>query len=99
MPNYLVEAYVGRLTAAQLGRVTSRARTTAAAIAEPNGPVRYLGGISIPDDELCFHLYAGPSADAVNEAAARAGITADRIVEAVQLDWGVEADSSGDEPA
>ena len=99
MPNYLVEAYVGRLDASGLARVTRRARTSAATLTESGGPVRYLGGISIPGDELCFHLYAGPSAAAVSEAARRAGITAERIVEAVQLGWDADAPVPADGPA
>jgi hypothetical protein len=99
VPKYLVEAYVGRPDAPGLGRVSRRARTSAATLTEAGGPVRYLGAISIPGDELCFHVYAGPSAAAVSEAAKRAGIAAERIVEAVQLGWDADAAVPGDGPA
>jgi hypothetical protein len=85
VPEYLVEVYAEKLNAGQLAKVSRRARTTAAGLTEPGGPVHYLGAIAVPGDELCFHLYAGPTVDAVCEAARRAGIAAERIVEAVHL--------------
>ena len=35
----------------------------------------------LPEDETCFHLFEGASADAVGEVTARACIAFDRIVE------------------
>jgi hypothetical protein len=96
--NYLVEAYVGRLDADQLRRVSRHARTTAVTLTAPAVPVHYLGAIAVPEDELCFHLYAGPSAAAVGEAVRRAGIVAERIVEAVHLDFDASVADPAGEP-
>jgi hypothetical protein len=85
VPEYLVEVYVGRLRTVDLSRVARRART-AETQADASTTVHYRGSIAIPEDETCFHLYTAPSAAAVIEAARRAGIHFDRIVEAVHLD-------------
>jgi hypothetical protein len=75
MPEYLVELYTvadpGSETLAHLGDGTA---------------VRYLRSILIPGDETCLHLVEADSVQRVAEAFAQAGLTADRIVEAVGLD-------------
>jgi hypothetical protein len=45
--------------------------------------VRFLQSIFVPEDEICFYLYEARSADAVCEAASRAGLRFERITEAV----------------
>jgi len=47
--------------------------------------VRYLRSILIPGDETCLHLVEADSPEPVAEAFERAGLEADRIVEAVDL--------------
>jgi hypothetical protein len=74
MPEYLVELYTTAdadpAVLARLGRGTA---------------VRYLRSILIPGDETCLHLVEADSAEHVAEAFERAGLGADRIVEAVDL--------------
>ena len=62
-----------------VAEVESRVRAAAAQMAE----VRYVRSIFVPDDELCMHLFDAASMDAVSEVTRRAGISADRIAEAV----------------
>jgi hypothetical protein len=74
MPEYLIELYtVADADSAVLGRLGD------------GKAVRYLRSILIPGDETCLHLVEADSAEQVAEAFEQAGLTADRIVEAVGL--------------
>jgi hypothetical protein len=74
MPEYLVELYTvadpDSDALARLGEGTT---------------VRYLRSILIPGDETCLHLVEAATAGHVAEAFEQAGLAADRIVEAVDL--------------
>jgi len=87
VPDYLVETYLERRAAHELAQVARRARAAAEALTAAGTAVRYLGAIGVVEDEMCFHLYAAPSAAAVTDAASRAAITVERIMEAVHLGW------------
>jgi hypothetical protein len=87
VPHYLVETYLEKRAAHELAQVARRAREAAEQLSEADPAVRYLGAIAIVEDEMCFHLYAGPSAAAVTDAASRAAIIVERIMEAVHLGW------------
>jgi hypothetical protein len=86
MPSYLVEVYGGMLRREELPEASRRARVAAAELTRQGTPVRFLGSISVPEDEMCFYLYEGPSAAAVREASRRAAIQFERVVEAVPVD-------------
>jgi hypothetical protein len=74
MPEYLVELYaVAGPNSAALARLGERTA------------VRYVRSILIPGDETCLHLVEADSVERVAEAFERAGMEADRIVEAVGL--------------
>jgi len=75
MPEYLVELY------------STGADADPAALAHlgDGTTVRYVRSILIPGDETCLHLVEADSVEQVGEAFDRAGLTADRIVEAVGL--------------
>jgi hypothetical protein len=74
MPEYLIELYtVADPESAVLGRLSD------------GKTVRYLRSILIPGDETCLHLVEADSAEHVAEAFEQAGLTVDRIVEAVGL--------------
>jgi hypothetical protein len=81
MTSFLVEAYTPAMV--NLVEVEARARRAAAQLAEAGTEVRYLHAIFVPADETCFHLFEAASADAVRAASERAGLSAQRIVEAV----------------
>jgi Nickel responsive protein SCO4226-like len=74
MPEYLVELYsVAEPDSAALARLGDRTA------------VRYLRSILIPGDETCLHLVEADSDEQVAEAFEQAGLAADRIVVAVDL--------------
>ena len=49
-------------------------------------PVRFLRSVFVPEDESCFFLYEGPTADAVREAAARAELVVAQVDETLALE-------------
>ncbi|HEY3334101.1 MAG TPA: hypothetical protein VGK16_02600 [Candidatus Limnocylindrales bacterium] len=51
-------------------------------------PVRYLASYLVPADEMAFHLLEADSARDIERVAGRAGIEAERIVEAVDAESG-----------
>jgi hypothetical protein len=71
---FLVEVYTPAAAAlAEIQKLNSVAK-----------PARYVRSIVVPGDETCFHLFEAASAEVVLEASRRAGITPQRIVEAVE---------------
>jgi hypothetical protein len=74
MPEYLIELYT-----------VADADSAVLASLDDGKAVRYLRSILIPGDEACLHLVEADSAERVAEALEQAGLTADRIVEAVGL--------------
>jgi hypothetical protein len=49
--------------------------------------IRFLRSIFVPEDDACFFLYEGSSAQAVKAAAIRAELGVLRVDEALQLDF------------
>jgi hypothetical protein len=81
MPEFLVELYVSRAEAETVELTSERARAAAAQLTGEGTSVHYLRSIYVPEDETCFHLFEGSSADAVREAARRAGLRVERLSE------------------
>jgi Protein of unknown function (DUF4242) len=79
MTSYVIEVYTP--ATAELEPIERAARRAAAEMSANGTPVRYLRSIFVPLDEICFHLLDGPSAEAVQEVAGRAGIVPQRILE------------------
>lgn len=88
MPSYLVEVYGGGIRSEELPQASERAELAATELTRQGIPVRFLGSISVPEDEMCFYLYEGPSEATVGEASRRAAIPFERVVEAVALGVG-----------
>lgn len=84
MPDYLVEVFQPCLHESDVAAISGRARTAAEELTREGIAVGYLRSIFVPGDESCFHLFSGPSLAAVTEAARRAELQPERIVEAVQ---------------
>jgi hypothetical protein len=55
---------------------------------DPAHDVRHVASYLVPSDEMGFHLIEAASANDVERIAGRAGIEAERIVEAVDIDTG-----------
>lgn len=65
---------------------TARARGVAEEIRAEGTPVRFLRSVFVPEDESCFFLYEGPSADTVRDAAVRAELTVEHVEETIALE-------------
>lgn len=82
MRRYLVEVYTPAST--PLADVADRLRRAAAELSDSGTRVRYLHPIFVPDDETCFHLLDAVSSHAAAEVTRRAGVSPQRISEAVR---------------
>jgi hypothetical protein len=85
MPEFLAETYAPRgnggtpaPSAADLARAAGQA-------SGPQGPVRFLGAVAVPEEETCFWLYQAPSAAAVRAAMTAAGLRPERITPAAPI--------------
>lgn len=65
---------------------TARARRAAEEMRAEGTPVRFLRSVFVPEDESCFFLYEGPSAEAVRAAAGRAELTVAHVDETIALE-------------
>lgn len=79
MTRFTVEVFANQAD----GLEEEAARIRAAAGGRPGNSVRYLSSILMPGDELCLHLFEGPSSEAVWGAAVRAGLDPLRVIETV----------------
>ena len=82
---YLAECLWPGVTETALAVLDARARDAADATVGTSAGVRYLGSMLMPEDEVVFFLFSGPSADAVEALAASAEIPFERIVESVRV--------------
>jgi hypothetical protein len=85
---YIVEVYEPRTSAGGCAAAAARARSVTEEMRADGTDVRFLRSIFLPPDETCLHLFEAPSPLEVTRAAARAGIRADRIVEAISIEAG-----------
>ena len=85
---FLLEVYVARTNALAVERDERRARIAAEELTREGTLVRFLRSIFIPEDETCFYLYEAETAAAVREAAQRAALPLERIVEAISQPHG-----------
>jgi hypothetical protein len=83
MPSYLVESYLAAGGSEELEAAAARAHEAARVLSARGRRVRYLRSALLPGDELCLHLFEADSAALVSELSELAGITAERVVEAV----------------
>lgn len=65
------------------GSAAGRAASAAAELARQGRPVRHLGSLLAPEDELALHLFEADAAETVAEVGRRASLSFDRIWRAV----------------
>ncbi|GIW20005.1 MAG: hypothetical protein KatS3mg065_0301 [Chloroflexota bacterium] len=82
MARYLVEVYASRRVA-DLVEAVARAHAAATAVSSEGVPVRHVRATLVPDDEICFHIFEGPSLESVDAVVRRAGLVHARIVSAM----------------
>jgi hypothetical protein len=80
---YLVESYVSP-AAAHIEEIDGRARRAAGELAGEGAAIRFLRSILVPEDEMCVLHYDASSRELAIEAARRAGLTSDRVVEMLE---------------
>lgn len=80
---FLVEHYWPGVTESEFGAAAERVRSSADELAGEGKPVRYLHSTLVPEDEAAFCVLAAESRALVEEAYARAGVTFERVLDAV----------------
>jgi hypothetical protein len=85
MPEYLVEQFLARSNRGELADAAEHALQATDALTREGVRVLYLRSLYIPEDEIGFHLFDGPSSDVVMEASTRAALARERIVEVVPV--------------
>jgi len=83
---YTVELHLPRTGWADLQGAAARARQATDQLRREGEHVRFLRSIFVPEDDACFFLYEGTSAESVKAAAARAELGVRRIDPALRLD-------------
>ncbi len=83
MAEFLLEFYLSRLDDAAVAPMSAKARIAAEQLTRQGTPVRYLRAIFVPEDETCLFLYEAGSAETVRQAAVLAGLTFERVAEAL----------------
>jgi hypothetical protein len=82
VPSYLVETYLARGHAGERTAREARARSAADELSRAGTRVRFERAIHLPEDELCFFVFAAPSSRDAALAAERAELAPIRVVEA-----------------
>jgi Protein of unknown function (DUF4242) len=80
---YVVESYLTRYRAENLGETATVIRRAAEDVSRAGSKVRYERSDFLAEDEFCLHFFEAESAQAVAQALERAGVVCDRIVETV----------------
>jgi hypothetical protein len=83
---YTVELRLPQTGWEDLQEAAARARQAAEQMRREGEPVRFLRSIFVPEDDACFFLYEGSSAQSVRDAAVRAELGVRRVDAALQLD-------------
>ena len=81
---YLVECFWPGVSMADVDRLDRRVRELARRSRHRGIPVRYLGSILVPADEVVIFEFQAASAELVAETSARAGLPFQRVVPAVR---------------
>ena len=82
---YTVELSLPQAGCADVQEAAARAREATEQMRREGEPVRFLRSIFVPEDDACFLLYEGPSAESVRAAALRAQFGPRRVDAALRL--------------
>ncbi len=85
MPSYLIESYLPRARVDELRDAAEHTRLAAEALAAEGRVVRYLRSTFLPVDEVCLYLLEAESAAVAGEAMERAGVSFERVIEALPV--------------
>ncbi len=81
---YVAECFWPGVTHDELAALDGRIREGADLTKDETEPVRYLGTMLVPSDEVVFCFFEG-SLDSVRVVATRAGVPFERIVETIRI--------------
>ena len=83
MPSYLVETYLARGHGRERIAQEARARSVAEELTRAGTRVRFQRAFHLPEDEICFFVFAAPSRRDAALAAERADLKPIRVLEAI----------------
>jgi hypothetical protein len=83
MPSYLIETYLASGRAEERAAREERARSAAEELTRAGSRVQFDGAIHVPEDEICFFVFAATSSEEAARAADLAALDPVRVVEAV----------------
>lgn len=83
MPTYLVETFLARGDASVRREREARARSAAEELTRAGTGVRFQRAYHLPEDEICFFVFAAPSSRDAALAAERAELDPIRVVQAI----------------
>lgn len=95
MAEFLLELYASRTEPKAVEARAERARQAAEQLSWEGTHVRFLRTMFVPDEETCFYLYEAASADDVREAARRAELPSEWVVEAISGPHTERSDQAG----
>ena len=81
MTEFLLELYVAKTNCVVVAVQAKRLRRAAAELRAEGRPIRIVRSIFVPDDETWFVLIEAATADHVRDAARRAALVCERVVE------------------
>jgi len=79
VPEFIAEGYLASATSKELSEWGHGAGRVSDELDAAGIRVAHLGSIFVPSDQTCFSVFEAPSADAVAEICARAGIPCERV--------------------
>ena len=86
LTSYTVELRLPETGWQELQQATTRARRTTEEMRREGAQVRFLRSVFVPENDTCFFLYEGTSAQSVRAAATRAQLGVVRVDQALRID-------------
>lgn len=86
VPCFLVEWYHSTVTEEPLDHTAARLSECAVSMSAQGSPIRLLNLLAVPTDEVLFAVFTADSANVVSQTCDRAGIPAQRVTTATEVD-------------